>query len=83
LFIREIAAGLRLLSSLDDLIILAGYPLRGGCQGKLNEYRKGEAYEIKTVAFILYQKLKGLRMPHGKLIIDIGCVTGDVERVKV
>jgi hypothetical protein len=27
--------------------------------------------------------LKGLRMPHGKLIMDIGCLTGDVERVKV
>jgi hypothetical protein len=27
--------------------------------------------------------LKGLPMPHCKLIMDIGCITGDVERVKV
>ena len=27
--------------------------------------------------------LKGLPMPHCKLIMDIGCLTGDVERVKV
>lgn len=27
--------------------------------------------------------LKGLPMPHGKFIMDIGCITGDVERIKV
>jgi hypothetical protein len=27
--------------------------------------------------------LKGFPMPHGKLIMDIGCITGNVERVKV
>jgi len=27
--------------------------------------------------------LKGLPMPHCKLIMDIGCITGDVESVKV
>jgi hypothetical protein len=27
--------------------------------------------------------LKGLPMPHCKPIIDIGCITGDVDRVKV
>jgi catechol 2,3-dioxygenase-like lactoylglutathione lyase family enzyme len=27
--------------------------------------------------------LKGLRMPHSKFIMDIGCLTGDVERVKM
>ena len=27
--------------------------------------------------------LKGLPMPHCKFIMDIGCITGDVERVKV
>jgi methylmalonyl-CoA/ethylmalonyl-CoA epimerase len=27
--------------------------------------------------------LKGFPMPHGRLIMDIGCITGDVERVKV
>lgn len=32
---------------------------------------------------IIETKLLGLRMPHGKLIMNIGCMTGDVERVKV
>jgi methylmalonyl-CoA/ethylmalonyl-CoA epimerase len=32
---------------------------------------------------IIETKLKGLLMPHGKLIMGIGCITGDVERVKV
>lgn len=27
--------------------------------------------------------LKGLRMSHGKIIMEIGCLTGDVERVEV
>ncbi len=30
---------------------------------------------------IIETKLKGLLMPHRKLIMNIGCITGDVERV--
>jgi catechol 2,3-dioxygenase-like lactoylglutathione lyase family enzyme len=35
------------------------------------------------ISELIVTTLKGLRMPHGKLIMDIGCITGDVERVKV
>jgi catechol 2,3-dioxygenase-like lactoylglutathione lyase family enzyme len=34
------------------------------------------------ISELIVTTLKGLRMPHGKLIMDIGCITGDVERVK-
>jgi len=33
------------------------------------------------ISELIVTTLKGLRMPHGKLIMDIGCITGDVERV--
>ena len=32
---------------------------------------------------LIVTTLKGLRMPHRKFIMEIGCITGDVERVKV
>ncbi len=32
---------------------------------------------------LIVTTLKGFRMPHRKLIMEIGCLTGDVERVKV
>ncbi|HUI46552.1 MAG TPA: VOC family protein [Nitrospirota bacterium] len=35
------------------------------------------------ISELIVTTLKGLRMPHGKLIMEIGCITGDVERVKV
>jgi catechol 2,3-dioxygenase-like lactoylglutathione lyase family enzyme len=35
------------------------------------------------ISELIVTTLKGLRMPHGKLIMGIGCITGDVERVKV
>ncbi|HUI45817.1 MAG TPA: VOC family protein [Nitrospirota bacterium] len=35
------------------------------------------------ISELIVTTLKGLRMPHGKLIMEIGCLTGDVERVKV
>jgi hypothetical protein len=35
------------------------------------------------ISELIVTTLKGLWMPHGKLIMDIGCITGDVERVKV
>ncbi len=34
------------------------------------------------ISELIVTTLKGLRMPHGKLIMEIGCLTGDVERVK-
>lgn len=35
------------------------------------------------ISELIVTTLKGLRMPHRKLIMDIGCITGDVKRVKV
>ena len=35
------------------------------------------------ISELIVTTLKGLRMPHAKFIMDIGCITGDVERVKV
>jgi len=35
------------------------------------------------ISELIATTLKGLRMPHGNLIMDIGCLTGDVERVNV
>jgi methylmalonyl-CoA/ethylmalonyl-CoA epimerase len=35
------------------------------------------------ISELIVTTLKGLRMPHGKFIMEIGCITGDVERVKV
>jgi len=35
------------------------------------------------ISELIVTTLKGLRMPHGKLIMEIGCLTGDVERVKL
>jgi methylmalonyl-CoA/ethylmalonyl-CoA epimerase len=35
------------------------------------------------ISELIDTKLKGFRMPHNKLIMDIGCITGDVERVRV
>jgi catechol 2,3-dioxygenase-like lactoylglutathione lyase family enzyme len=35
------------------------------------------------VSELITTTLIGLPMPHCKLIMDIGCITGDVERVKV
>jgi len=35
------------------------------------------------ISELIVTTLKGLRMPHSKLIMEIGCLTGDVERVKV
>jgi catechol 2,3-dioxygenase-like lactoylglutathione lyase family enzyme len=35
------------------------------------------------ISELIVTTLKGLRMPHGKLIMEIGCITGDVERIKV
>lgn len=35
------------------------------------------------ISELIVTTLKGLRMPHGKVIMEIGCLTGDVERVKV
>ncbi len=35
------------------------------------------------ISELITTTLKGLRMPHGSLIMDIGCLTGDVERVNV
>jgi len=35
------------------------------------------------ISELIVTTLKGLRMPHSKLIMEIGCITGDVERVKV
>ena len=35
------------------------------------------------ISELIVTTLKGFRMPHGKLIMDIGCITGDVERVKL
>ncbi|MRR17422.1 MAG: VOC family protein [Deltaproteobacteria bacterium] len=35
------------------------------------------------ISELITTTLKGLRMPHGGLIMDIGCLTGDVERVRV
>ncbi len=35
------------------------------------------------ISELIVTTLKGLRMPHGKLIMEIGCLTGDVERVKI
>jgi catechol 2,3-dioxygenase-like lactoylglutathione lyase family enzyme len=32
---------------------------------------------------LIVTNLRGLRMPHRKFIMEIGCITGDVERVKV
>lgn len=39
--------------------------------------------QIGILSELIVTTLKGLRMPHGKLIMDIGCITGDVERVEV
>ena len=35
------------------------------------------------ISELIATTLKGLPMPHCKFIMDIGCITGDVERVKV
>lgn len=35
------------------------------------------------ISELIVTTLKGLRMPHGRFIMEIGCMTGDVERVKV
>ena len=35
------------------------------------------------ISELIVTTLIGLPMPHCKLIMDIGCITGDVERVKV
>ncbi len=35
------------------------------------------------ISELITTTLKGLRMPHGSLIMDIGCLTGDVERVNI
>lgn len=35
------------------------------------------------ISELIVTTLKGFRMPHGRFIMDIGCITGDVERVKV
>jgi catechol 2,3-dioxygenase-like lactoylglutathione lyase family enzyme len=35
------------------------------------------------ISELISTTLKGLPMPHCKLIMDIGCITGDVERVRV
>ncbi len=35
------------------------------------------------ISELIVTTLKGLRMPHNKLIMEIGCLTGDVERVKI
>ena len=35
------------------------------------------------ISELIVTTLKGFRMPHGKLVMEIGCLTGDVERVKV
>ena len=35
------------------------------------------------ISELIETTLLGLPMPHSKLIMDIGCITGDVERMKV
>jgi methylmalonyl-CoA/ethylmalonyl-CoA epimerase len=35
------------------------------------------------ISELIITTLMGLRMPHSKFIMDIGCITGDVERVQV
>jgi catechol 2,3-dioxygenase-like lactoylglutathione lyase family enzyme len=35
------------------------------------------------VSELISTSLIGFPMPHGKLIMDIGCITGDVQRIKV
>ncbi len=35
------------------------------------------------ISELIVTTLKGLRMPHRKSIMEIGCLTGDVERVKI
>ena len=35
------------------------------------------------ISELIVTTLKGLRMPHRKFMMEIGCITGDVERVQV
>jgi hypothetical protein len=35
------------------------------------------------ISELIVTTLKGFRMPHGKLMMEIGCITGDVERIKI
>ncbi len=35
------------------------------------------------VSELISTTLIGFLMPHGRFIMDIGCITGDVERIKV
>ncbi len=35
------------------------------------------------ISELIVTTLKGLRMPHRKFVMEIGCLTGDVQRVKV
>jgi methylmalonyl-CoA/ethylmalonyl-CoA epimerase len=39
--------------------------------------------ECGIISELIETKLMGLRMPHNKLIMEIGCLTGDVERARV
>ena len=39
--------------------------------------------ECGIISELIETKLLGLPMPHAKFIMNIGCITGDVERVKV
>ncbi|MEN6508880.1 MAG: hypothetical protein ABFD63_08905 [Smithella sp.] len=36
-----------------------------------------------VIAFFITTTLKGLPMPHCRFIMDVGCITGDVERVNI
>jgi hypothetical protein len=39
--------------------------------------------QCSIISELIVTTLKGLRMPHGKFIMEIGCITGDVERVQI
>jgi methylmalonyl-CoA/ethylmalonyl-CoA epimerase len=39
--------------------------------------------ECGVISELIETKLIGIRMPHSRLMMEIGCLTGDVERVKM